>query len=121
MMLLLGEVKKWNRVRCQIIFKEAYFIVLYYLSLTPRSVGGASFASRIPSLAHAGDPLVSGVRAYMAREDAVDVAWSRRDIPSPASEPSMLIDGLDPLGEEYALGPVAVGVLTLGLQHEHVA
>ena len=46
----------------------------------------------------------------------MDVAGGCRDIPNPASEPTMLNDGRDPFGEEHALGPVAVSALTLDLQ-----
>ena len=51
----------------------------------------------------------------------MDVAGSLRDVPNPPSESTVLIDGLNPFGEEHALSPVAVSVLTLGLQHQDVA
>lgn len=63
---------------------------------------------------------LSGVTAKVADEDPVDVAGTRRDIVGPASESAMGVDGLDPFRQELALGSVAVGVLALGLQHQHV-
>ena len=65
--------------------------------------------------------MVLGVAARVAGNDGVDFAGIHRDIPSPASESAMRVDGLDPFGEEPALGPVAVAVSALGFEHQHVA
>jgi len=50
----------------------------------------------------------------------VNVAGTQRDIVRPAPESAMRVDSLNPFGKERAFGTVAVGVLTLGLQHQYV-
>lgn len=50
----------------------------------------------------------------------MDIARIERDIPPPASEPTVRVDSVNPFGEEHPLGLVALGILTLGLEHKHV-
>ena len=64
---------------------------------------------------------VSGVGSRVACEDAVDFAGIQGDIPTPASESAMRVDGLGPFGEVLALGPILVAVPALRFQHQHVA
>ena len=64
---------------------------------------------------------VSAVSLRVACEDAVDVARVQGDIPTPASESAVGVDGLDPFVEVLPLGSVLVAVPALRFQHQHVA
>ena len=52
-------------------------------------------------------------------EDVEEVARIAGDVPGPKAEAAVLVDGLDPLGEEVALGFVLLGVKTFNFEDEH--
>ena len=57
----------------------------------------------------------------MGLEDVEEVFGIARDIAGPLAEAAVSVYGLDPLGQEFAFGPILLAVLAFDFEDQHFA